>query len=54
MQDPDKVHISEVYSTQAAFQANSQAKWFSAYMAEAGQLLAGEPGFVMAQPHWVK
>ena len=54
MGDPDTVHITEVYSTQAAFQANSQSAWFAAYMAEAGQLLAGKPGFVMARPHWVK
>ncbi|MEL6240897.1 MAG: antibiotic biosynthesis monooxygenase [Pseudomonadota bacterium] len=54
MTDPDAVHITEVYSTQAAFEANSQAPWFSAYMAEVGPLLAGEPGFVMARPHWVK
>lgn len=54
MADPDTVHITEVYSTQAAFEANSQAPWFSAYMAEVGPLLAGEPGFVMASPHWVK
>ena len=54
MADPDKVHITEVYATQAAFQANMQSPWFAAYMAKAGQLLAGEPGFVMANPHWVK
>lgn len=54
MGDPDTVHITEVYATQAAFEANSQSAWFSAYMAEAGQLLAGEPGFAMASPHWVK
>lgn len=54
MGDPNTVHISEVYATQAAFQANSQSPWFAAYMAEAGPLLAGEPGFAMASPHWVK
>lgn len=54
MNDPNTVHITEVYRTQAAFQANSQSPWFAAYMAEAGPLLAGEPGFAMASPHWVK
>ena len=54
MQDPNTVYISEVYATQAAFQANSQSAWFGAYMAEVGPLLAGEPGFAMAAPHWVK
>lgn len=54
MADPDTVHITEVYTTKAAFEANSQSPWFAAYMAEAGQLLAGEPGFAMARPYWVK
>lgn len=52
--DPNVVHITEVYATQAAFQANSQSAWFAAYMEEAGPLLAGEPGFALATPHWVK
>lgn len=54
MNDTDTVRITEVYATQAAFEANSQAPWFSGYMAEAGQILAGEPDFAMASPHWVK
>lgn len=54
MMDPDTVHITEVYATQAAFEANSQAPWFGAYMAQVGPLLAGEPGFAMAQPYWIK
>ncbi|MEM7472006.1 MAG: antibiotic biosynthesis monooxygenase [Pseudomonadota bacterium] len=54
MNDQDTVYITEVYATQAAFEANTQAPWFATYMAEAGQLLAGEPGFAMANPHWVK
>lgn len=52
--DPNTVYITEVYATQAAFQANAQAPWFADYMAEVGPLLAGEPGFAMASPHWVK
>ena len=54
MNDPNIVHITEVYATQAAFQANSRAPWFGAYMAEVSPLLAGEPEFAMASPHWVK
>ena len=54
MADPDTVHITEVYATQAAFQANAQSPWFADYMAEAGPLIAGEPGFAMASPYWVK
>lgn len=52
--DADTVRIAEVYSTQAAFEANSQAPWFGEYMAEAGPLLAGQPEFNMGTPHWVK
>ncbi|MEM9740990.1 MAG: antibiotic biosynthesis monooxygenase, partial [Pseudomonadota bacterium] len=54
MHDPNVVHITEVYTTQAAFQANTQSAWFAGYMAEVGPLLAGEPIFAMASPHWVK
>ena len=54
MRDPDTVHITEVYATRAAFEANSQSDWFATYMAKVGPLLAGEPGFAMARPHWVK
>ncbi|MEM6619946.1 MAG: antibiotic biosynthesis monooxygenase [Pseudomonadota bacterium] len=54
MNDPNVVRIAEVYATQAAFQANTQSDWFAAYMAEVGRLLAGEPGFAMASPYWVK
>lgn len=54
MNDPNVVHITEVYTTQAAFQANAQSAWFANYMAEAGQLLVGEPVFAMASPYWVK
>lgn len=54
MNDPDTIHISEVYTDMAAFQANGQADWFAAYMAQAQPLLDGEPAFAMATPHWVK
>lgn len=52
--DANTVHISEVYATQAAFQTASQSPWFGAFMAEVGPLLAAEPQFAMAAPHWVK
>ncbi len=54
MQDPNTAYISEVYATQAAFQANTQSEWFAAYMTKVGPLLAGESAFAMASPHWVK
>lgn len=54
MNEPNVVHITEVYTTSAAFQANTQSDWFANYMSEAGPLLAREPGFAMASPYWVK
>ncbi len=54
MANPDVIHISEVYGSKAGFEANSQAPWFADYMAEAGPLLAGQPAFNIAMPHWVK
>ena len=54
MADRDVIRISEVYATQAAFEENSRAPWFAEYMAEAGPLLAGQPEFAMAVPHWIK
>ncbi|MEM6939976.1 MAG: antibiotic biosynthesis monooxygenase [Pseudomonadota bacterium] len=54
MGDPDTVHITEVYATQTAFEQNAQSPWFAAYMTKAAELLAGEPGFAMASPYWVK
>ena len=54
MNDADTIRISEVYATMAAFEANSQEPFFAAYMQAAFPLLAGEPEFHMAIPHWVK
>ena len=54
MHDPNVVHITEVYTTQDAFQANAQSAWFVDYMAQVSPLLAGEPDFAMARPYWIK
>ena len=54
MADPDTVRITEVYASQEAFEANSQAPFFGEYMAAAGPLLAGQPEFHMGAPHWIK
>jgi len=53
-QDENTVRITEVYETMAAFEHNSRAEWFSAYMNEAMPLLDGEPEFNMAVPKWIK
>ncbi len=54
MHDENLIHITEVYETMEAFEANSKAEWFGAYMAEAQNLLDGEPEFHMAKPEWIK
>lgn len=54
MQDENIIRITEVYSTMAAFEDNSQKEWFAAYMQEAMPLIEGQPEFHMALPQWVK
>ena len=53
-QDENVIRITEVYETMAAFEENSKAEWFAAYMQEAMPLLDGEPEFHMATPQWIK
>ncbi len=53
-QDPDVFHLFEIYRDTAALEANAQASWFAAYLAEVGPLLAGEPQVTMAEPRWSK
>ncbi len=52
--DETIIRITEVYETKAAFEANAQADWFAAYMAEAAPLLDGEPEFHLGVPQWIK
>ena len=54
VEDQDIIRISEVYETKAAFEANAQSEWFSAYIQEAMPLLDGEPEIHIATPQWVK
>jgi quinol monooxygenase YgiN len=52
--DPDVFHLFEVYADSQSMQNNAQADWFAAYMAEAGELLAGMPDMRMGEPRWTK
>lgn len=54
LNDANTVYISEVYASQAAFQANSQSPWFGTFMSEVGPLLDGAPTMAMANPFWIK
>ena len=52
--DPDAFHLFEIYSDRQSMEKNAQADWFAAYMAEAGQLLAGMPEMRLGEPRWTK
>jgi quinol monooxygenase YgiN len=52
--DPDVFYLFEIYADRAAWQANSQAPWFSEYLQEAGPLLTGSSEFASAAPLWAK
>jgi quinol monooxygenase YgiN len=43
-------YLFEIYASQEAFQAASNAPWFWEYMQAAGPLLAGQPEVMMANP----
>lgn len=52
--DADTFYLFEVYSDQAATQANAQAAWFWDYMREVQPLLANQPEVAIAAPVWAK
>lgn len=52
--DADVFYLYEIYASQEAFQASSQAPWFWEYMGAAGPLLDGQPEVMMATPMWAK
>lgn len=52
--DADTFYLFEVYTDQAATQANAQAAWFWDYMREVQPLLAGQPEVAITSPVWAK
>lgn len=50
--DDDRFVLFEIYSDAESLGANASADWFSAYMAKAMPLLAGEPTVMMTEPRW--
>jgi quinol monooxygenase YgiN len=52
--DPDTIHIVEVYGDAAEMGRNASAPWFADYMRAAGPLLAGPPSIHTAEPVWAK
>jgi len=53
-EDPDAVHIVEVYGDPAAMAQNAGAPWFSEYMRAAAPLIDGRPEMATAEPVWAK
>lgn len=52
--DPDVVHLFEVYRDAAAQAADGGGEAFATFMAEAGALLDGPPEFHQTTPMWIK
>lgn len=52
--DADTFYLFEIYSNQAATQANAQSSWFWDYLKEVQPLLAGQPEVALAAPVWAK
>ena len=53
-QDPDVIHMIEVYGDPEEMQRNAEAPWFAEYMRVAAPLIAGPPRMVTAEPKWAK
>jgi quinol monooxygenase YgiN len=52
--DPDLIHMVEIYADPADMQRNATAPWFAGYMRASAPLLAGTPTMVTARPRWSK
>lgn len=53
-EDPELIHVVEVYGDASVAAEAARAEWFDAYMAEAAPLMAEPPRIVVAEPHWEK
>ncbi len=53
-EDPDLIHLFEVYNDPAALSRAGASEWFESYMAAAAPLMAGPPTIVVADPIWEK
>lgn len=53
-EDPDLIHLFEVYDDASAMAEAGEAEWFEAYMEEAAPLMAEPPSIVVADPVWEK
>ncbi|MEQ8246404.1 MAG: antibiotic biosynthesis monooxygenase [Alphaproteobacteria bacterium] len=52
--DPDVIHLFEIYRDAAAQAADGGSAAFAAFMAEAGPLLEGAPEIHRTTPMWIK
>jgi quinol monooxygenase YgiN len=54
VEQPDTLHLIEVYNDPAEMQRNAAAPWFADYMKQVGPLLAGPPTMISGSPVWSK
>jgi quinol monooxygenase YgiN len=52
--EPDVIHLVEIYGDPAEIQRNANAPWFADYVHASAPLLAGQPTMVTAEPVWAK
>jgi quinol monooxygenase YgiN len=52
--DPDLLHLVEVYNDPQEMQRNAQAPWFADYLQQVEPLLAGSPQMRTGRPVWGK
>lgn len=53
-EDPDTIHMVEVYGDCAAMASNASASWFHDYLRAAGVLIDGRPEMSTCLPLWAK
>ena len=54
VEDPDTIHMVEVYGDRDAMAANASTPWFGEYMRVAAPLIDGRPEMITAEPVWAK
>lgn len=53
-EDPDLIHLFEVYDDASVMGRAAESEWFDAYMRKAAPLMAEPPRIVVADPVWEK
>lgn len=53
-EDPNLIHLFEIYADSSAMGEAAGSEWFEAYMEKAAPLMAEPPSIVVADPVWEK